>query len=366
LEEVEKVDSVDDPPAHASSAGADDGGLLVPYLQMIDICEQLQLPYTLVSGALRVYSEFVRSPAERPRGTPEVLVRALNNGTIVPDPDGTALQAAAALVAAVREVGKPVSMAEIAAAAKLQPKDVGKFTKCVCPCERCAPARLMCKDRVMGAVPPDASSAITEYMKRYCKEMDLGEAVSLVAMGIADRAAHSDLTKRNPRTLCAAIMCGATPRVWIWLSDCACSYLVCQLEDVKRTQAEVSRVANVTEVTLRKVYKDITSHLPALLPDAYSPRIPVDCVLGRVRVGPGGGQIASVAAAAAAAAPTASAAGAPAFASAAPFAAAAAVAVAAGPSDPAPLVRPTAQAAAGDGEGETRAPPVETQTPDCP
>jgi len=54
----------------------------------------------------------------------------------------------------------------------------------------------------------------------------------------------------------------------------AAIYLACQLEDKRKTQAEICKVTGLTEVTLRKVYKELLENWDDLLPPNYTPAVP--------------------------------------------------------------------------------------------
>jgi transcription initiation factor TFIIB len=64
-------------------------------------------------------------------------------------------------------------------------------------------------------------------------------------------------TRRNPISISAAAI-----------------YLACQLEDKRKTQAEICKVTGLTEVTLRKVYKELLENWDDLLPPGYTPATP--------------------------------------------------------------------------------------------
>lgn len=50
--------------------------------------------------------------------------------------------------------------------------------------------------------------------------------------------------------------------------------MACQLEDKRKTQAEICKVTGLTEVTLRKVYKELLENWDDLLPSNYTPAVP--------------------------------------------------------------------------------------------
>lgn len=64
-------------------------------------------------------------------------------------------------------------------------------------------------------------------------------------------------TRRNPISISAAAI-----------------YLACQLEDKRKTQAEICKVTGLTEVTLRKVYKELLENWDDLVPADYTPATP--------------------------------------------------------------------------------------------
>lgn len=66
-------------------------------------------------------------------------------------------------------------------------------------------------------------------------------------------------TRRNPISISAAAI-----------------YLACQLEDKRKTQAEICKVTGLTEVTLRKVYKELLENWDDLLPSNYTPAVPLE------------------------------------------------------------------------------------------
>lgn len=50
--------------------------------------------------------------------------------------------------------------------------------------------------------------------------------------------------------------------------------MACQLEDKRKTQAEICKVTGLTEVTLRKVYKELLENWDDLMPSNYTPAVP--------------------------------------------------------------------------------------------
>lgn len=88
----------------------------------------------------------------------------------------------------------------------------------------------------------------------YAERLLLGEEGTALALTIVERAYLIDVCpRRAPASISAA-----------------CIYLTCQLLQKRLTQAEVCRVMKVTEVTLRKVYKELCLSVRALVPEEYS------------------------------------------------------------------------------------------------
>ncbi|CAN7108319.1 unnamed protein product [Brassica rapa subsp. narinosa] len=65
---------------------------------------------------------------------------------------------------------------------------------------------------------------------------------------------------RASNTYWRSVKCFCTRRNPISISAAAI-YLACQLEDKRKTQAEICKITGLTEVTLRKVYKELLREL---------------------------------------------------------------------------------------------------------
>ena len=89
-------------------------------------------------------------------------------------------------------------------------------------------------------------------------------------------------------------MCLYSPRSWQrilekWWSTNASArvetpsasiYLACQLEDKRKTQAEICKI---TGLTLRKVYKELLENWDDLLPSNYTPAVPPEKAFSTTR-----------------------------------------------------------------------------------
>lgn len=95
-------------------------------------------------------------------------------------------------------------------------------------------------------------------MPRFCTLLQLNKSAQELATHIGEVIINKCFcTRRNPISISAAAI-----------------YLACQLEDKRKTQAEICKVTGLTEVTLRKVYKELLENWDDLLPSSYKPVVP--------------------------------------------------------------------------------------------
>ncbi|XP_059293233.1 plant-specific TFIIB-related protein 1 isoform X2 [Lycium ferocissimum] len=102
------------------------------------------------------------------------------------------------------------------------------------------------------------------------------EALATAALVHAIREAQEPRTLQELATHIGEVIinkCFCTRRNPISISAAAI-YLACQLEDKRKTQAEICKVTGLTEVTLRKVYKELLENWDDLLPSSYKPVVP--------------------------------------------------------------------------------------------
>lgn len=91
-----------------------------------------------------------------------------------------------------------------------------------------------------------------------CRNHNCSETMQELATHIGEVVINKCFcTRRNPISISAAAI-----------------YLACQLEDKRKTQAEICKVTGLTEVTLRKVYKELLENWDDLLPSNYNPVVP--------------------------------------------------------------------------------------------
>ncbi|CAK9138785.1 unnamed protein product, partial [Ilex paraguariensis] len=133
---------------------------------------------------------------------------------------------------------------EISIAANLPQKEIGKYIKIL--------------GEALQLSQPINSNSISVHMPRFCTLLQLNKSAQELATHIGEVVINKCFcTRRNPISISAAAI-----------------YLACQLEDKRKTQAEICKVTGLTEVTLRKVYKELLENWDDLLPSNYTPLVP--------------------------------------------------------------------------------------------
>ncbi|KAF6149772.1 hypothetical protein GIB67_017505 [Kingdonia uniflora] len=194
------------------------------YLQIIDVASILRLDYDISDHAFQLFRDCSSATCLRNRS-----VEAL---------------ATAALVQAIREAQEPRTLQEISVAANLPQKEIGKYIKIL--------------GEALQLSQPINSNSIAVHMPRFCTLLQLNKSAQELATHIGEVVINKCFcTRRNPISISAAAI-----------------YLACQLEDKRKTQAEICKVTGLTEVTLRKVYKELLENWDDLLPSNYTPAVP--------------------------------------------------------------------------------------------
>ncbi|CAM6105022.1 unnamed protein product [Calypogeia fissa] len=169
--------------------------------------------------------------------------------------------ATAALVQAIREQQEPRTLQEISTAANIPQKEIARHMKVL--------------SDALKLSQPINSNSISVHMPRFCNLLQLSKTTQDLATHIGEVVINKSFcTRRNPISISAAAI-----------------YLSCQLEDKRKTQTEICKATGLTEVTLRKVYKELLENLTHLLPPGYTPAVPLEkafpmtaAALGRVHV----------------------------------------------------------------------------------
>lgn len=194
------------------------------YLQIIDVASILRLDSDISEHAFQLFRDCSSATCLRNRS-----VEAL---------------ATAALVQAIREAQEPRTLQEISLAANLPQKEIGKYIKIL--------------GEALQLSQPINSNSISVHMPRFCTLLQLNKSAQELATHIGEVVINKCFcTRRNPISISAAAI-----------------YLACQLEDKRKTQAEICKVTGLTEVTLRKVYKELLENWDDLLPSNYTPAVP--------------------------------------------------------------------------------------------
>lgn len=132
-----------------------------------------------------------------------------------------------------------LSVEEVAAAANLEVSEVQRYLKVV--------------NTALRKQKQEGSSSIVTHMPAFCTQLDLPQRTRALAMDIVDRIVKFNVChRRNPVSVAAAAI-----------------YLACQLDSVRKTQTEICRVTSLTEVTLRKVHKELNAERKRLIPDWF-------------------------------------------------------------------------------------------------
>ncbi|PKU87089.1 plant-specific TFIIB-related protein 1 [Dendrobium catenatum] len=214
----------------SGSGAADPAGPMVSvdhlraYLQIIDVSSILGLDHDVVDHAFQLFRDCCSATCLRNRS-----IEAL---------------ATAALVHAIREAQEPRTLQEISMASNLPQKEIGKYIKIL--------------GEALKLSQPINSNSISVHMPRFCTLLQLNKSAQELAAHIGEVVINKCFcTRRNPISISAAAI-----------------YLACQLEDKRKTQAEICKVTGLTEVTLRKVYKELLENWDDLLPPNYTPAVP--------------------------------------------------------------------------------------------
>ncbi|KAM5576201.1 plant-specific TFIIB-related protein 1 [Rosa sericea] len=221
LAELERVLELSSASATSSTVVVDN---LRAYMQIIDVASILGLDYDISDHAFQLFRDCCSTTCLRNRS-----VEAL---------------ATAALVQAIREAQEPRTLQEISIAANVAQKEIGKYIKIL--------------GEALQLSQPINSNSISVHMPRFCTLLQLNTSAQKLATHIGEVVINKCFcTRRNPISISAAAI-----------------YLACQLEDKRKTQAEICKVTGLTEVTLRKVYKELLENWDDLLPSNYTPAVP--------------------------------------------------------------------------------------------
>ncbi len=197
------------------TTGAADRNLQMGLGEIDRICSNLALPKEVREAAARIYRE----------ATKKNLVRGRSISTVA----GATVYAACRLLKHLR------TLQEISRVAGASKKDISRTYKFL--------ARYMPELKTGPPLPE-------EYVDRFCQMLGLGRETAEKAKEILRKARESGLTSgRGPQGMAAAAI-----------------YIASILTGNRKTQKEVAQVADVTEVTIRNRYKELTEKLGLDIP----------------------------------------------------------------------------------------------------
>ncbi|KAL2651245.1 hypothetical protein R1flu_019373 [Riccia fluitans] len=209
-----------------TGAGSNSQDMVRGYLQILEVGSILRLERDSCDHAVELFRQCLQTTYLRNRN-----IEAL---------------ATAAIVQAMREAGEPRTLQEVAQAASIPQKEIGRHMK-------------LLSDALKLSQPMNSNS-ISVHMPRFCSILQLNQSTQKLATHIGEVVLDKSFcTRRNPVSISAAAI-----------------YLACHLEDKRKTQTEICKATGLTEVTLRKVYKELMENLEDLLPPDYTPAVPLE------------------------------------------------------------------------------------------
>jgi transcription initiation factor TFIIB len=173
------------------------------------IAGQLELPRNVREEASMIYRRTVENQLTRRR--------SIESST------------ASAIYISCRQFGVPRTLDEVAKVSKRDRKDIGKSYRMIV--------------RGLGIHLPPVNAM--DYIPRFASQLDLPGNVEINAMKILKKMIDLGMgSGKGPVGNAAAAI-----------------YAACILENIRRTQMEISQITGVTEVTVRNRYKEIVEYL---------------------------------------------------------------------------------------------------------
>lgn len=244
-----------------NKSGGDARHTLVAYFEIVELASILCMDRETTNLAIRTFRHTANNTSLRNRNVESLATAAFvsaserrwleyqewlkeRNGTVQSE-GGSAMETNtdSTKLPSSKEWPTPprhLTIEEISTAANLDANEVLRYLKVVNVALR--------KQR------PENSSSITTHMPTFCRKLDLPEKTRRLAIGIAEKAMQNNIcSRRNPPSISAAAI-----------------YLACQLEGIRKTQTEICRATILTEVTLRKVHKELNRDHAMVMPDWYN------------------------------------------------------------------------------------------------
>jgi transcription initiation factor TFIIB len=188
---------------------ASERNLRIPLGELNHAIESLQLPNVVREEAAKIYRE---AASKR-------LVRGRSMNSVI----------AGAIYAAARRFNYAITLDEIAETLSTNKKEVGKAY------------RLLTKALNIRILPPSPK----DYIYKYANALGVSNKTLKDALALLDEANRKGLISgKGPMGVAAAIL-----------------YIACTLNKEKKTQRDVAKVANITEVTIRNRFKELYDKL---------------------------------------------------------------------------------------------------------
>lgn len=234
--------------AGATTSGCDARHTIVAYFEILDLCNILEVDKETCDMAIAIFRYTASSVSLRNRNVEALAAASLcaavqrrleehvawqEGGGKSPcsEPGRSRTDSTAYEPASSYPRPSTLSSADAAGAAGLNSDDVFRCLKMV--------------NMAIGNRLSDSSACLAAKVPAYCTALGLSDAVQSAARKIAERAfATGVCPRRNPATVCAGAI-----------------YMACQAMGLRRTQSEICSKMEITEVTLRKVYKELLGAL---------------------------------------------------------------------------------------------------------
>mmetsp|Transcript_43509 Transcript_43509/g.137620 ORF Transcript_43509/g.137620 Transcript_43509/m.137620 type:complete len:539 (-) Transcript_43509:312-1928(-) len=211
--------------------------ILVAYFELLDVGEMMGIKRVDIDEALRLFKQFVDASSN---------LRSKNVESL----------AIASLVLVMRKADRARDLPEFAAASGLLQKDLIQGIKAV--------------QQALDSSSMSSTASVSSHMPQFCRVLGMQGQAEQLAITIGENATtHNVCTRRNPISIAAAAI-----------------YLACNLEDQKKTQTEICKVTGLTEVTLRKVYKELLQEHDKLIPSTYIAKVRLQTLLPLSLTGP--------------------------------------------------------------------------------
>lgn len=259
--------NIDAHPSNNCNAGSDARHTLVAYFEILDLANILDVDRETANLALRIFRFAATTTSLRNRNV-EALAAAslcialdrrhadrsrwmasnLSTHKDVSNDDDAADSVHTTEYPAMEPNFDPasvqphplsLSVAQVSEAADLEHSDVQRYLKLI--------------SSALGKNGSDSSSTLSGKIPAFCDSLQLDQDTKALAVAIADNAFRFDVCpRRNPSSVSAAAI-----------------YMACQLREIRKTQTEICRVMEVTEVTLRKVHKELMAAHDQVIPSYF-------------------------------------------------------------------------------------------------